>query len=108
MLILMEKYTIINMKRNGVSSRSIARQTGMNRKTVDKYWNDYIENQRLLEQEDDPELIKKLQEEVSSEPKYDISNRVPRKYTDELTALLTAFLMKKPKRTDCSAIISNI
>ena len=61
----MDKHTIINLKRNGVSSRSIARQTGMNRKTVDKYWNDYIENQRLLEQEDDPELIKKLQEEVS-------------------------------------------
>ena len=94
----MEKYTIINMKRNGVSSRSIARQTGMNRKTVDKYWNDYIENQRLLEQEDDPELIKKLQEEVSSEPKYDISNRVPRKYTDDLDAFVDSVLDEEDEK----------
>ena len=94
----MDKHTIIKLKRNGISSRAIARQTGIDRKTVAKYWNEYIEDQRLLEHEDDPALIKKLQEDVSSEPKYDISNRRSRKYTDELDTFIENVLDEEAEK----------
>ena len=41
MMTLMDKYTIIKLKQNELSNRRVAKQLGMNRKTVGKYWNDY-------------------------------------------------------------------
>lgn len=39
----MEKHTIINLKRKGDSNRTVEKKTGINRKTVAKYWNEYVE-----------------------------------------------------------------
>ena len=44
----MEKHTIINLKIKGHSNRAVERMTGINRKTVAKYWNEYVEQSELL------------------------------------------------------------
>ena len=44
MLIKMDKYTIIKLKEEGFSNREVARQTGIDRKTVAKFWKSYLED----------------------------------------------------------------
>ena len=38
---LMEKHTIIRVKQEGHSNRSVAKILGIERKTVAKYWNEF-------------------------------------------------------------------
>ena len=45
----MDKYTIIKLKLKGKSFRQIARDTGIDRKTISKYWKDYQINMERLE-----------------------------------------------------------
>ncbi|HCC06585.1 MAG TPA: IS21 family transposase [Clostridiales bacterium] len=90
MITLMEKNTIIKLKREGHSNRKVAKLLKINRKTVATYWDEYIEQVELLNDEGIDN--KEVQEKICSEPKYDISNRKCRKYTKEMDDDLNAIL----------------
>jgi len=86
---LKDKYTIIKLKEEGHSNYEIQRITGIHRKTVAKYWSEYQAELSLLGQN---ESLREVQELIVSAPKYDISNRGPRKYTTEIDEALDVIL----------------
>lgn len=94
----MEKHTIITLKKEGRSNREIARLCGMHRKTVAKYWNEYLKSNDELElavalgSKDD---IRKAQEAIIEKPKYDSSTRKCYKYTVGMDAILDEILAKE-------------
>jgi hypothetical protein len=63
--------------------------TGFDRKTIARYWNDYLKQTRSL---GDGGEIRDQQEIIVSAPKYDTSNRRPKKYTAEIDQMLDAIL----------------
>ena len=84
-----DKHTIIKLKEEGHSNRAIARLTGIDRKTVARYWVEYQISMDALKGSDD---LRELQEKIVSEPAYDSSGRIPRKYNGEIDKLLDAIL----------------
>lgn len=83
---------LIKYFREGLSQRAIAREVGMDRKTVKRYIEEYESKLQEIENSngeiDKGELIQNL---VDS-PKYDTSNRVKRKLTDEIEEKIKNFL----------------
>lgn len=83
---------LIKFFREGMSQRAIAREVGMDRKTVRRYIKDYEEKlqeiEHSMEEMDKGELIQSLVES----PKYDTSSRVKRKLTDEVEGKIRGFL----------------
>ncbi|WP_438713382.1 helix-turn-helix domain-containing protein [Enterococcus sp. DIV0806c] len=77
----MDKLTVIRLLESDRSQRSVAKELGLNRKTVGRYWRQYQATQRVLEQ-DPPNPIKK--EQLTAPPTYQTTNRQPRKYTPEI------------------------
>lgn len=93
----MEKHTIINLKRKGDSNRSVERKTGINRKTVAKYWNEYVEQSEQLNN-GISDNISEIQESIVAAPKYDSSTRGSRKYTDEIDHRLDQILALEDRK----------
>ena len=56
----MDKHAIIQLKNQGYSNREAARILKINRKTIAKYWNEYKENVKSL---DNPDLDRDLAQE---------------------------------------------
>lgn len=77
----MDKHTIVKLVQEGHSDRKIARDTGIDRKTVAKYRRQHESLVKELEAGGD---VKRIQEELTSDPTYDSSTRQPAKYTDEI------------------------
>ncbi len=69
----MDKLTIIRLLEGGRSQRSVAKELGLNRKTVGRYWRQYQAAQRLLEQ-DPANPIKK--EQLTAPPTYQTNGSV--------------------------------
>jgi hypothetical protein len=88
-LSMKDKYTIIKLKEKGHSNREIQKMTDINRKTVAKYWSEYQAEVAGLKFAAE---IRDIQENIISEPKYDASNRKPRKYTPEIDELIDTIL----------------
>ena len=83
MISLMDKQEIIlSHFREGKSQWQIHRDTGFDRKTIRKYINDYELKKRKLLASDESNMA--LIEDLTAAPKYDISNRVKRKLSDEI------------------------
>jgi len=91
----MEKNTIITLKLKGKSNRWIARETGIDRKTVASYWDEYQELIGQLEPGGDSRL---LQEKIISEPSYDVSTRKPFKYNDEIDQAIDMILESEAEK----------
>ena len=54
---LLDKAAIIRLKQEGLSNRGVARSLGIDKKTVNKYWNQYKDNlQKLNETTDKTEI----------------------------------------------------
>jgi transposase len=97
MVDFMEKKNIIMLKEQGLSNREVARQTGNDRKTISKYWNEY---RRQLQGLDEAGAdVKTIQEKLLAEPKYKACNRKRRKYTEELDKRLKAILKEEEQKT---------
>ncbi len=100
MLVLMDNYAIIKLKKKNMSNREVAKVTGHDRKTIAKYWNNYLDNQSKL---NDKTLINSdvsdIQEEIVNMPKYNSSNRATRKYNDEIDKELD-YILEKEKEKD--------
>ena len=91
----MEQNTIITLKLKGKSNRWIARETGIDRKTVARYWDEY---QRLSLQLQDTNDNRKVQEQMVTGPKYDASSRKPLKYTQEIDEAIDDILKNETEK----------
>lgn len=94
----MDKHAIIKLKREGKSNRAISKLTGINRKTVGKYWNEYVKLNNELDTTDNSEEIVQIQAQITSEPKYKSVNRKASKYTEEIDKRLNEILLNESKK----------
>ncbi len=92
----MDKHTIIKLKREGHSNRKIAKMTGMDRKTVARYWNEQIRFAAKLEENSND--LQEIQEKITAEPRYNASKRGPRKYNDAIDQLLDDILLNEENK----------
>jgi len=78
----MDKNAIITLKKKGKSNRWIAKHTGIDRKTVARYWNEHQKLIKQLDPESDDNRM--VQEKIVSKPTYDVSSRKPIKYNAQI------------------------
>jgi len=91
----MEKNTIITLKNRGKPNREIARETGIDRKTVARYWAEYQQLTGQLLPDGDNRAV---QEQIVSTPKYDSSTRIPRKYTQQIDKAIDEILESEAEK----------
>lgn len=96
---LMDLSAILKLKEQGFSNRSIATTLGINRKTVNKYWNEYKNNLEKLELSKDSKEILTIQENIVSKPKYNSDSRTRRKITPEFLKALENILKDEENKT---------
>lgn len=89
---LFDKAKIIALKESGLSSRKVAKQLNMDRKTVNKYWNEYQENLQKLNEATNSIELAEAQEKLISVPKYDVQSRMRRKLTPDFFTELQRIL----------------
>ena len=104
-LIKLDKKAEILLKhfRESKSQRDISKEVGVSRTTVAKYINEFESKYKVLEGlEKDGDAnrskILSLIEELSSEPKYDSSNRLKVKLTDEIIKEIERLLSENEKK----------
>ena len=88
--------------REGKSQRGIERETGVSRKTIKKYIDEY-EAQRALLLETDPDAvidIKELTDSIVEAPQYDSSNRKKRKVTEDVVDAIQGHLDENKKKRE--------
>ena len=95
---LLDKAAIIRLKEQGLSNRGVARELGIDKKTVNKYWNEYKDNLKKLKETTDTTEISKIQENITSAPKYNSENRIRRKVTPEFLNALEKILEDEEKK----------
>lgn len=95
---LLDKAAIIKLKELGLSNRGVARELGIDKKTVNKYWNEYKDNLKKLNETTDSTEITRIQENITSAPKYNSENRIRRKVTPEFLQALEKILEDEEKK----------
>lgn len=95
---LLDKAAIIRLKQEGLSNRGVARSLGTDKKTVNKYWNQYKDNLQKLNETTDKTEISEIQENITSAPKYNSENRIRRKVTPEFLNALEKILEDEEKK----------
>jgi len=93
---LEELHTIITLKNKGQSNRRIEKATGIDRRTIAKYWSMHQEQLGQLENGD----TRVAQEALTSAPRYDTSKRGPVKYSPEIDAAIDAILEEEGVKND--------
>lgn len=74
----MDKYSIITLKKKGCSFRNIAKQLGIDRKTVSKIWHQYSNaKESLISSQGEITSLDQdsITEQIIGDMKYDTSNR---------------------------------
>ena len=95
---LMDKLSIIKLKEQGYSNRKVERILKINRKTVGKYWNEYLKNLNKLTNEKNNAKIVEIQEAITSAPKYNTQSRMRRKLTDDFFTQLQNILESEEEK----------
>ena len=94
-----EKTEIIQLKKQGLSNRDVARRLGIHRKTVGKYWNEHNQLLEQIDNETDSTKIKELQNQITEAPKYDSSSRrakvLTKEFYDDLKSILDSEIEKE-------------
>ena len=101
----MDLSTILKLKEKGLSNRSVAKSLGIDKKTVNKYWNEYKENLSKLDNETNSTNILRIQEDIVSKPKYNSVSRVRRKLTPDFFKALENIL--KDGENKCKVLGTN-
>lgn len=96
---LMQMYFIIKLKKEGWSDRRISLEYHVSRNTIRKYWNKYLEKERLLLNHSKECDLKEVVEQLLEDPKYDTSNRGYLKYNNEIDLALRRILDDEKKKT---------
>ena len=97
MLSLNQKSKIIDFKRNGKSTREIARLLKIDRKTISKYWNEAQQTLDMLKQKGAD--TRSIQHEIYLSPSYKERACKKRKVTDEMLARLTELVTQDNTKT---------
>ena len=63
MVDLMDKSAIIKLKEQGYSNRKVEKMLKINRKTIAKYWNEYVENVQKLNTANDTLKVAEIQKQ---------------------------------------------
>jgi transposase len=93
----MDKRKIIELKEEGLSNRAVARQTGIDRDTVSKYWNEY---QRRLHELTQPGAdTRAIQDSLFATPKRRGATRTRTKYTAEVDERLKGILKEEERKS---------
>lgn len=98
MIKIFDKAYIIKLKEEGMSNRAVAKQTGFNRKTIAKVWNKHLELMSKLDSVENEIVIRKIQEEITAQPVYDVSNRKRRKFTEAMERIIDDLLAKEEEK----------
>ena len=98
----MDRLEIILEKLKGKSNREIARVSGSNRKTVAKYWNEYLEND--MELMNKKANVKEIQEKMTEAPKYNSENRERKKFTEDVADELNKILLSEKEKADTRTV----
>lgn len=88
---LMDKHTIIKLKKEEYSNRQVAKMLSINRKTVARYWNEYKDQLELLSSDASCDITS-IQENICAPPAYNIENRTWRKYSQQLDTFIDQIL----------------
>lgn len=98
MITLSEKqHIIISAHLNGKSQRYIARETGIDRKTISKYVKDYESTrQEILNFDGGIEDIRELQGTIVERPKYKCTNK--KKLTDEIINKIKGYIEENQQK----------
>jgi DNA-binding transcriptional regulator YhcF (GntR family) len=91
----MDKNEIITQKLRGRSNRDLAKDTGINRKTIAKYWQEYQQQVALLGSR---ACDRELQQLICEQPKYNTSSRKPVKYNDAIDSDIDAILVEEKEK----------
>ena len=95
---LLDISAMLKLKEKGFSNRAIAKTLGVDKKTVNKYWNQYKDNLQKLGKTIDEKEILEIQEDIVSAPKYNSENRIKRKVTPEFINALEKILKDEEKK----------
>lgn len=98
MITIFDKGQIIKLKESGLSNRKVALEVGVNRKTVAKIWNKHLSLIESLNSNLEINKVREIQEEIIAKPSYNSSNRKPRKFNDEMEAIVDEILEKEYKK----------
>lgn len=96
--LLQKQQIIIKAFLEGKSQRQIAKEVGVNRRTVKKYTNQYIKTKKELLKNSKVKNEKEFIDEIVSKPKYDSSNRKKNKLTDEIISRIEYFLEENKQK----------
>ncbi len=92
MITIFDKGEIINLKERGMSNRAIAKTIGVDRKTVARVWSKHLKLSEQLKSASSDDEKRKIQQQIVDKPKYDTSNRLCRKYTEAMDAVIDELL----------------
>jgi len=100
MITLSEKqHIIISAHLNGKSQRSIARETGIDRKTISKYVKQYeLTRQEILNSDEGIDDIRELQDSIVEKPKYNSQNREKKKLTVEIINKIEKYIEENEQK----------
>ncbi|MGD1822242.1 MAG: IS21/IS408/IS1162 family transposase [Pleomorphochaeta sp.] len=93
---MMDYYSIIKLKQKGFSNRKVSKMLSIDRKTIARYWNKYVEQQELLK--DEKSNHREIQEKICTAPTYDSSTRKCRKFSDEMDHFLNQILEEEVEK----------
>ena len=95
---LVDISAMLKLKEKGLSNRKVAKTLGVDKKTVNKYWNEYKENLQKLGETNNKKEILNIQEDIVSKPKYNSKNRGRRKVTPEFLNALEKILEDEERK----------
>ena len=94
---IMDKHAIIKLKMEGYSNRKVSAMLSIDRKTVSRYWNEYVKCKEALNHATKQEIAE-IQEQMCAEPKYTSTNRRKRKFTEEMNRFMDAILEEESEK----------
>lgn len=100
MINIFDKAEIIALKNKGLSTRQVAKVTGLNRKTVTRVWKRHTELQEALSQTTDKDHMRELQQEITCLPKYDSSSRKRVKFNQQMEDVIDLLLEKEKEKNE--------